>query len=133
MSAGIASTWRLFRYHHADGTSKDWAYRRLADGDLEICWERTGQVRQQRQYAARDATLVLRRAAEKQGKGYVALGEAELKDGALVLSHPTAPATGPATGPDPVAVPHSSRTASRLVPGALDLSQIAAGEDDFWF
>ncbi|MBK1620691.1 hypothetical protein CKO42_20105 [Lamprobacter modestohalophilus] len=130
MSAGVASTWRLFRYHHADGTAKDWAYRRLADGDLEICWGRTGQVRQQRQYAARDGTLVLRRAAEKQGKGYVALGEAELKEGALVLIHPSAPATGPIPA---AAAPRSSRTASRLVPGALDLSQIAAGEDDFWF
>lgn len=133
MSAGVASTWRLFRYHHADGRSKDWAYRRLADGDLEVCWGRSAQVRQRRQYAARDVTLVLRRAAEKQGKGYVALGEAELRDGALVLSHPIAPATGPATGPDPVAVPPSSRTHRRAVPGPLDLSQVAAGEDDFWF
>ncbi|MEA3643094.1 MAG: hypothetical protein VBE63_24600, partial [Lamprobacter sp.] len=85
MSTPGASNWRLFRYHHTDGTSKDWAYRRLADGDLEICWGRTGQVRQHRQYAARDGTLVLRRAAEKQGKGYVARGEGGLKDGARVL------------------------------------------------
>lgn len=129
MSTTGASSWRLFRYHHADGTSKDWAYRRLADGDLEICWGRTAQVRQQRQYAARDETLVLRRAAEKQGKGYVALGEAELKEGALVLINTAVFATGPI----PAAVQPASRTTQRSVPGPLDLSQIAAGEDDFWF
>jgi hypothetical protein len=124
-----ASSWRLFRYHHADGTSKDWAYRRLASGGLEICWGRTAQVRQHRQYAARDETLILRRAAEKQGKGYVALGEAELKDGALVLINTTVFATGPTP-----AVNHpASRTRQRAVPGPLDLSQIAVGEDDFWF
>jgi len=129
VSTPVASSWRLFRYHHTDGASKDWAYRRLADGDLEICWGRTGQVRQHRQYAARDGTLVLRRAAEKQGKGYVALGEAELKDGALVLINTTASITGPI----PAVVHAVSRTRQHAVPGPLDLSQIAAGEDDFWF
>jgi hypothetical protein len=116
------STWRLLRYHHVDGRSKDWAYRRLTDGGLEVCWGRTGQVRRHCRYPAQDGTAVLRRAAEKQGKAYVPLGEAELHDGAFVPIDAPRVAVRPTTHPMP-----------KATPCRLDLSRIAAGEDDFWF
>ena len=85
MSDPEPTPWQLFRYRHADGGSKDWAYRRRADGDLEVCWGRTDQVCQQRRYPAIEGLRILRRAAEKQAKGYVLLGHALLRDQRLEL------------------------------------------------
>ncbi len=126
MSDPDPTPWQLFRYRHADGGSKDWAYRRRADGDLDVCWGRTDQVSQQRRYPAREGLSILRRAAEKQSKGYVPLGQAVLRDRRLELfparvpEHPT-----PAPSPLP---PTPSSSAQ-----AVDLSRIAVDEDDFWF
>ena len=126
MSDPDPTPWQLFRYRHAHGGSKDWAYRRRADGDLDVCWGRTDQVNQLRRYPAREGLSILRRAAEKQAKGYVLLGRAVLKDRRLELfparvpEHPT-----PEPSPPP---PHALPTAQ-----GVDLSRIAVGEDDFWF
>jgi predicted DNA-binding WGR domain protein len=114
--------WTLFRYCNADGSSKDWAYRRLADGAIEICWGRTGAVSQRQTCSAGDAGAILRRAQQKQRKGYVPLGNAELRRGAL---QPIPDATPTQTPPSPLRPKPS-------LP-AVDLSQIAAGQDDFWF
>ena len=116
------AAWRLLRYRHADGTSKDWAYRPLADGGMEICWGRTGQVRQRRRYPPRDHDAIRRRAAEKQAKGYVPLGTAVLCHGRFVDSAAALSASRPASHPAPDARP-----------GPFDLSQIVATGDDFWF
>ena len=126
MSDPDPTPWQLFRYRHADGGSKDWAYRRRADGDLDVCWGRTDQVSQQRRYPATEGLSILRRAAEKQAKGYMLLGQAVLRDRRLELfparvpEHPT-----PAPSPLP---PTPSSSAQ-----AVDLSRIAVDEDDFWF
>ncbi|MEA3643571.1 MAG: hypothetical protein VBE63_27125 [Lamprobacter sp.] len=128
MSDPEPTPWQLFRYRHAHGGSKDWAYRCRTDGDLEVCWGRTGQVSQQRRYPARVGLSILRLAAEKQAKGYVLLGQAVLKDQRLELfSTPlsASSASTPAPSPPP---PQALPTAS-----AVDLSRIAVGEDDFWF
>jgi hypothetical protein len=116
------SAWRLLRYRHADGTSKDWAYRPLADGGMEICWGRTGQVRQHRRYPGRDHDAIRRRAAEKQAKGYVPLGTAVLRHGRFVESD--SPRSASELKPNP---------APEIHPGPLDLSRIVATGDDFWF
>ncbi|MFP4076836.1 MAG: hypothetical protein ACLFTD_10195 [Halochromatium sp.] len=128
MSEPDPTPWQLFRYRHADGGSKDWAYRRRADGDLDVCWGRTGQVSQQRRYPAREGLSILRRAAEKQSKGYVLLGQAVLKDQRLELfSTPLSASSAPTPAPSPPP-PQALPTAP-----AVDLSRIAVGEDDFWF
>jgi predicted DNA-binding WGR domain protein len=110
--------WRLFRYRNADGSSKDWAYRHLPDGGVAICWGRTGSVNQTHTYGAAEARAILRRAQEKQRKGYVPLGNAVLRDGALE----------PLPAPAPSSPPRPKPSAP-----AVDLSQIATGQDDFWF
>ena len=126
MSDPEPTPWQLFRYRHADGGSKDWAYRRRTDGDLDVCWGRTGQVCQQRRYPAIKGLQILRRAAEKQAKGYVLLGNASLKDQRLeLLSMPMSACSVPAPSPPPA-------TPSSTAP-AVDLSRIALDEDDFWF
>jgi len=126
MSDPDPTPWQLFRYRHADGGSKDWAYRRRADGDLDVCWGRTDQVSQQRRYPATEGLSILRRAAEKQSKGYVLLGDASLRDQRLerlAVPVPEYPAPAP---PLPHPTPASSAP-------AVDLSRIAVDEDDFWF
>lgn len=126
MSDPDPTPWQLFRYRHAGGGSKDWAYRRRADGDLDVCWGRTDQVCQQRRYPATEGLSILRRAAEKQSKGYVLLGDASLRDQRLerlAVPVPEYPAPAP---PLPHPTPASSAP-------ALDLSRIAVDEDDFWF
>jgi predicted DNA-binding WGR domain protein len=114
--------WALFRYRNADGTSKDWAYRRLADGGLEICWGRTGAVSQRQTYSAGDAGAILQRAQQKQRKGYVPLGDAVLRHGLMELL------PKPTRTPEPLTPPRPKPP----VPAA-DLSQIASEQDDFWF
>jgi hypothetical protein len=114
--------WTLFRHRNADGTSKDWAYRCLADGGLEICWGRTGAVSQRQTYGAAQTQEILQRAQQKQRGGYVPLGDTELRHGAL---QPIPDATPTQTPPSPLRPKPS-------LP-AVDLSQIAAGQDDFWF
>ncbi|MFE8033087.1 hypothetical protein [Thiohalocapsa marina] len=126
MSDPDPTPWQLFRYRHAGGGSKDWAYRRRADGDLDVCWGRTDQVSQRRRYPARDGLRILRRAAEKQSKGYVLLGRALLRDQRLELfSAPVPEYPAPAPSPPP---PQALPTAQ-----SVDLSRIAVDEDDFWF
>ncbi|MEA3643320.1 MAG: hypothetical protein VBE63_25790 [Lamprobacter sp.] len=128
MSDPEPTPWQLFRYRHAHGGSKDWAYRRRTDGDLDVCWGRTGQVSQQRRYPAIEGLRILRRAAEKQSKGYVLLGQAVLKDQRLELfSTPLSASSAPTPAPSPPP-PQALPTAS-----AVDLSRIAVGKDDFWF
>jgi predicted DNA-binding WGR domain protein len=114
--------WTLFRYRNADGTSKDWAYRRLPDGAIEICWGRTGAVSQRQSYGAAQTQEILQRAQQKQRKGYAALGDAVLRHGAL-QPFPNATQTQRTQSP-----PHPKPPLP-----AVDLSQIASEQDDFWF
>ena len=113
--------WTLFRYRNADGTSKDWAYRSLPDGAIEIGWGRTGAVSQRQSYGAAQTQEILQRAQQKRRKGYVPLGTAVLRHGLMeLLPKPTRP--------QPLIPPRPKSP----VP-AVDLSQISAGKDDFWF
>ena len=115
--------WTLFRYRNADGTSKDWAYRLLPNGAAEVCWGRTGQITQSRAYARGQARDILRRARDKQHKGYVPLGDALLRNGSL---EPVPPESASS-------IPRSPAPSEPTCLPAVDLSQIAVGQDDFWF
>ena len=120
--------WTLFRYRNADGTSKDWAYRCLADGRTEVRWGRTGRVTQVRTYGPDRAQEIPQRAAEKQHKGYVPLGAAVLRRGALEPLPAAAPSEPPSPKPSSPPIDLSPVDLS-----PIDLSGIAAGKDDFWF
>jgi len=113
--------WSLFRYRHADGTAKDWAYRPLPDGGVELRWGKAGRLTQHTTYPPAECARIQRRARDKQRKGYVALGPALIRDGRIVPQ----PAASPARlEPTP--------TTSQPTP-PLDLSRIAPGREDFWF
>ncbi|MVF24152.1 hypothetical protein EVC37_21445 [Methylocaldum sp. BRCS4] len=61
----------LYRFTHADGSSKDWAVRRNADGTVTTRWGPTGPVLPQSGTRPGDK-IALERA--KRNKGYVAIG-----------------------------------------------------------
>jgi hypothetical protein len=115
------SPWQVFRYHQGDGSRKDWAYRRLADGAMEIAWGRLENIAQRRIYAASQARMIEQRALDKERKGYVRLGEAVLRGRFFEListqrgslhSHPV---------PEPRPQPR------------IDLSWIAPWQENLWF
>ena len=63
--------YELYRYTHADGTAKEWAWCDLGNGQAEIRWGPEGQLRQSQQKPVRVAQ---ERAEEKLRKGYQYLG-----------------------------------------------------------
>ena len=115
--------WQLYRYHHGDGTRKDWAYRQLADGSTEIAWGRSERIAQRRIYPAHQAQTIEQRAWEKERKGYVPLGQAVLSGSVFeVISTQRASVRfNPPSSPRPSPMPD------------IDLSRIAPGQDNLWF
>jgi len=112
--------WTLFRYRNSDGTSKDWAYRSLSDGGLEICWGRTGAVSQRQTYGAAQTQEILQRAQQKQRKGYLPLGAAVLRHGLMELLPAPTRTPEPLTPPRPKAARARGRSVTdRLGAGRL--------------
>jgi hypothetical protein len=75
--------WRLYRYRHSDGRSKDWAVRANADGTITTRWGRT---------ATRLPGVSTRRGVrqfdlekQKQAKGYVFVAEVAIDSEGYVL------------------------------------------------
>lgn len=68
---------RLFRFYHANGTAKDWAYADLGFGQAEIRWGAADHlVHVQRKHVLE----AYRRVTQKTRKGYVFLGTIWLDD-----------------------------------------------------
>ncbi|EIC23930.1 hypothetical protein Thi970DRAFT_00065 [Thiorhodovibrio frisius] len=115
------SPWQLFRYHQGDGSRKDWAYRRLADGAMEIAWGRSGHIGQQQHYRADQRGLIEQRAREKERKGYVPLGQAVLRGRVFEIVSTQRAALQHQPVPEPRPQPR------------VDLSWIAPGQENLWF
>ncbi len=119
--------WTLYRFTHADGSAKDWGWRRLPTGGVEVAWGRTGQPAQRRIYEPREAARIAQRARTKERKGYVVLGDAVLRRGTL-MPLPRAPFAHAPRRPSPASAPVHAPS----IP-AVDLSRLVAEQDDFWF
>ena len=61
----------LYRFTHADGTAKEWAYSDLGNGQAEIRW---GPENQLRGFQVKPLREAQGRAAEKLRKGYRFVG-----------------------------------------------------------
>jgi hypothetical protein len=67
----------LYRFTHADGTAKEWAYSDLGNGQAEVRWGPEDQLRQSQVKPLREAQG---RAADKLRKGYRHIGTNWLND-----------------------------------------------------
>jgi hypothetical protein len=84
------AAWRLYRYRHSDGRSKDWAVRANADGTITTRWGRT---------ASRLPGVSTRRGVglfdiekQKQAKGYAFVAEVEIdSEGHVLFPEPAQP------------------------------------------
>jgi len=91
------AAWRLYRYRHSDGRSKDWAVRANADGTFTTRWGRT---------ATRLPGVSTRRGVrlfdiekQKQAKGYVFVAEVEIdSEGHVLFPEPAKPDPPPSRG-----------------------------------
>lgn len=115
------SPWQLYRYHHGDGTKKDWAYRHLPDHTTEIAWGRSGHITQRQSYPSDQASAIEQRAHQKQRKGYVPLGQALLRGRVFEVISTQRAALHCQPVPEPR--PHPR----------VDLSWIAPGQENLWF
>ena len=68
---------RLFRFYHANGSAKDWCYRNLENGTAEIRW---GAADRLYHGQIKSLTEALRRAEQKEAKGYLFLGCIQLDE-----------------------------------------------------
>jgi predicted DNA-binding WGR domain protein len=111
---------RLFRFTHADGSAKEWAWCQHSDGTVEVRWGRAGRLVQSETYLASRLAEVQRRERDKTRKGYVYQGQAMIAaDGRPV------PVGSGAARPRHIDRP---TTAS-----PIDLSRIETGGEDYWF
>jgi hypothetical protein len=91
------AAWRLYRYRHSDGRSKDWAVRANADGTITTRWGRT---------AARLPGVSTRRGVsqfdlekQKQAKGYAFIAEVDIdSEGHVLFPEPAKPDPPPTSG-----------------------------------
>jgi hypothetical protein len=124
------SGFELYRYTHADGTAKDWAWCEHPGIGMEVRWGRAGRLVQKATYPTSQRRRVIERALAKQRKGYCFLGWCRIDAAGrpLALRRPATPAVNAhadrRTTPKPPSPP--------LVP-LPDLSQIETGTDDYWF
>ena len=108
--------YRLYRYTHADGTAKEWAYADNGAGSAVIRWGRSGSLRNSQ---IKGFGVAQARADEKERKGYEYVGERTLDEcGVLVGRHRTA------TRPPPVATPQKPTSPP------INITAILGGDDD---
>ena len=124
------SGFELYRYTHADGTAKDWAWCEHPGIGMEVRWGRAGRLVQKATYATSQRRRVLAHALAKWRKGYCFLGwcRIDATGRPVELRRPSTPSVN-AHG--------DRRTASNPTtpasPPLPDLSQIETGTDDYWF
>ena len=123
------SHFELYRYTHADGSAKDWAWCEQPGVGMEVRWGRSGRLVQKAIYPPSRRREVIERALAKQRKGYRFVGWCRIDEAGRpfdVRSLPPGPSTAPPR-PEP-------RAAAKPASGPLpDLSQIDTGSDDYWF
>ena len=115
----MSEPFQLYRYTHADGSAKDWAWRRRQDGSTEVRWGRAGHLAQSRVYPADRFERVTATIRAKLAKGYVDL-DLSMLDAQGNLIEPQ-----PAPSPMPV-------TPTLPTPD-IDLSSVDSDIDDDWF
>ena len=123
------SHFELYRYTHADGTAKEWAWRGHPDVGMEVRWGHAGKLVQTAVYPPNRRRDVIERALAKQRKGYRFVGRCQIDEAGNpfdVRSRPAGPAPAPPR-PEPRAV---AKLASVMLP---DLSTLETGSDDYWF
>jgi len=127
---GAVSGFELYRYTHADGTAKDWAWCEHPGQGMEVRWGRAGRLVQKATYPAGQRRMVMERALAKQRKGYCFLGWCRIDAAGrpVDLRRPETPSLNDRADRRTTLKP-SSRP-SLPVP---DLSQIETGRDDYWF
>ena len=112
-----------YRYTHADGSAKEWAWCREADG-IAVRWGRAGRLVQQARYPLTQQTEIEERARAKERKGYRYVGRFRIDaDGRPVPVTAHACATNTR-----IPKPRSKPT----VP-PIDLSLVQTGGEDYWF
>jgi hypothetical protein len=80
----------LYRFTHADGTAKEWAFRDLGNGQAEICWGPESQLRQSQ---VKPLHVAQERAREKLRKGYRYIGTVRLDASDSRNNRPRQPTT----------------------------------------
>jgi hypothetical protein len=84
------AAWRLYRYRHSDGRSKDWAVSANADGTITTRWGRTA-VRLPG-VSTRWGVSQFDLEKQKQAKGYVFVAEVEIdSEGHVLFPDPAKP------------------------------------------
>jgi hypothetical protein len=123
------SNFELYRYTHADGSAKEWAWREQPGVGMEVRWGRAGRLVQKAGYPPSRRREVIERALAKQRKGYRFVGWCRIDEAGRpfdVRSQPSGPSTAPPRL-DP-------RATHKVAGGPLpDLSKIDTGSDDYWF
>jgi len=71
----VSQRFYLYRFEHADGTAKEWAYADLGTGWAEIRWGKAGRLCQSQM---RPIAVAIDRAAGKCRKGYRYIGDREM-------------------------------------------------------
>jgi hypothetical protein len=89
------AAWRLYRYRHSDGRSKDWAVRANADGTITTRWGRTAP--RLPGVSTRRGVRLFDIEKQKQAKGYVFVAEVEIDSEGYVLFPDLAKPDPPAT------------------------------------
>jgi len=127
---GPVSGFELYRYTHADGTAKDWAWCEHPGIGMEVRWGRAGRLVQKATYPAGQRRMVIERALAKQRKGYCFVGWCRIDASGrpVALRRPETPPLNDHA--DRRTTPKPPRPPSHPLP---DLSQIETGRDDYWF
>ncbi len=78
------SRWRLLRYRHGDGSSKDWAVTTHADGSVSTRWGKTAN--RLPGFSTREGIRQSDLERQKQRKGYVFVAEVDIDSEGNVMS-----------------------------------------------
>jgi len=122
------STFELYRYTHADGTAKEWAWREETGVGMEVRWGREGSLVQQATYPTSKRRMVMQRALAKQRKGYRFVGWCRIDPSGRPVD-----LRGPAVGPHEAHTIMPPQPASTPPVPGIDLSEVDTGREDYWF
>ena len=124
------SGFELYRYTHADGTAKDWAWCEHPGIGMEVRWGRAGRLVQKATYPTSQRRRVIERALAKQRKGYCFLGwcRIDATGRPRELRRPSTPAVN--AHADRRTTPKPPSPAPAPLP---DLARVETETDDYWF